>query len=107
MAGLQCSGRHYAFIGLLEFPPDENAATAAKVDAGQTLRPEWVECDTVTWMGFYLLRQLGHVDRFDFLEGRQTFQSLARLLLHGDDERILHVAVGRQILSCETKQVAD
>lgn len=45
----------------------------------------------------YLLRQLRHVDRLDLSEGGQLLQSLLGLLLDGDDEGVLHVAVLRQV----------
>ncbi len=51
----------------------------------------------------YLLWQFRHVDRLNFSKSRKSLQSLLCLLLHGDDEGVLHVAVLRQLLGWKNK----
>ena len=47
---------------------------------------------------FYLLRKGRHIHGFDLPEGGETLQSFPGLLLNGDHERVLHVAVLGQLL---------
>lgn len=57
------------------------------------------------WGFAYLLREFGHIHRLDALEGRESLEPLASLLLHRDDERVLHIAVLRKVQCWNIKRI--